>query len=559
MSEPAGTGRMDYEASVRAERSRFDKCLSVHDLPPIAHYWSETHLKSKLRPYGFEGSDELFLAQLTQQFTGKHRTPRFCSLGSGNGDLEIKLARQLVAAGQREFTFDCVDLNTEMRERALSAADEAGVAEHLRFIAADLNSWTPAEEYDAIIANQSLHHIVNLEGVFAEVKKALRPQGAFLISDMIGRNGHLRWPEAMTIIQEFWKILPPSYRGHCVTGQYEHEFEDWDCSVEGFEGVRAQDILPLLIDRFQFRLFAPFGNLIDPFIDRNFGPNFDPARVSDRAFIDAVHHRDEQELAAGRLKPTHLIAVLGTVASEPVCVNGLTPAYWVRHPNTPPAPQNPSAPEASPRSFFSTGAGPEELAGELDRLTIMVRDLTTRNEARVREAGDLSQWARSLEARLAEASQLLEQRQHEFDDRTQWALSLDARLSEAYRLLDEQQREILRRTEWARQLEREGEEKTAWAENLKEERIQLEMRTAHLERQLAHVRKPWTVLAPFLRRFLRRSAFRAAKLERANAAESRDHREIAKPMPPSTESRRSSEYPDNPKSHQISTPQRLEP
>jgi SAM-dependent methyltransferase len=458
-----------------------------------------------LCPYGFESSDKLFLSELTQQFTEGHRVPRFCSLGSGNGDLEIKLARELVAAGRQEFTFDCIDLNTEMRERALAAADDAGIAEHLRFIASDLNSWTPAQEYDAVIANQSLHHIVNLEGLFAEVKKALRPQGVFLISDMIGRNGHLRWPEAMSIIQEFWKTLPSSFRVNRVTSRYEHEFEDWDCSVEGFEGVRAQDILPLLIDQFQFRLFAPFGNLIDPFIDRSFGPNFDPARFSDRAFIDAVHHRDEQELAAGRLKPTHLIAVLGTVGSEPVCVNGLTPAYCVRHPDILPPTQIPSEQEANPRSFFGTFTISEEFAAELDRLTIILRDFTASVEARIREAGDLAEWARSLESRLTKASQLLEKRQIELDDRTQWALSLDARLAEAYRLLEKQEGELIGRTRWARQLEREWEEKTAWAETLKKERIQLELRTAHLERQLAYVRRPWTALAPFLRRFLMRS------------------------------------------------------
>jgi hypothetical protein len=72
--------------------------------------------------------------------------------------------------------------------------------------------------------------------------------------------------------------------------------------------VRAQDILPLLIQRFEFHLFFPFGNPIDPFIDRTFGPNFDRSRRSDRAFIDEVQERDARELAAGNLKPAHMIA-----------------------------------------------------------------------------------------------------------------------------------------------------------------------------------------------------------------------------------------------------------
>ena len=165
-------------------------------------------------------------------------------------------------------------------------------------------------EYDAVIANQSLHHVVNLEGLFDQVKRSLRPGGQFLISDMIGRNGHQRWPEALAVIHEFWRELPPSYRFNRLVGYYEELYQSWDCSTQGFEGVRSQDILPLLLDRFHFRLFVGYGNAIDPFIDRVFGCHFDPAAEWDRSFIDQVHRRDDEELIAGHLKPTHMIAVV---------------------------------------------------------------------------------------------------------------------------------------------------------------------------------------------------------------------------------------------------------
>ena len=108
---------------------------------------------------------------------------------------------------------------------------------------------------------------------------------------------------------------------------------DWDHSVAGFEGVRAQDVLPLVVRRFRFELFLPFANLIDPFIDRAFGYNFDPAKDWDRNFIDRVHARDEQEILAGRIKPTHMFAVMRL--SKPSRVSfwrGLTPEACVRQP-----------------------------------------------------------------------------------------------------------------------------------------------------------------------------------------------------------------------------------
>ncbi len=113
----------------------------------------------------------------------------------------------------------------------------------------------------------------------------------------------------------------------------ETDYPDWDCSVEGFEGIRSQDILPLLLDRFHFEFFYAFANVIDPFIDRGFGPNFDPEAEWDRAFIDRAHACDESGISSGALKPTHMLAVLtaggnGTL----ICRDKLTPDFCVRYP-----------------------------------------------------------------------------------------------------------------------------------------------------------------------------------------------------------------------------------
>jgi SAM-dependent methyltransferase len=160
------------------------------------------------------------------------------------------------------------------------------------------------------MANQSLHHVSNLEGLFAAIETGLTPKGRFITSDMIGRNGHQRWPEALAIVQEFWKELPSERRYNLQLRRNEQSFLDWDCSIAGFEGIRAQDILPLLIERFGFEFFLGFGNVIDPFIDRSFGHHFNADSTEDQAFIDRVHERDEAEILAGRITPTHMMAVL---------------------------------------------------------------------------------------------------------------------------------------------------------------------------------------------------------------------------------------------------------
>ena len=54
------------------------------------------------------------------------------------------------------------------------------------------------------MANHSLHHVLALEHLFAQVSATLREDGVFVVNDMIGRNGHQRWPEALDLLQRIW-------------------------------------------------------------------------------------------------------------------------------------------------------------------------------------------------------------------------------------------------------------------------------------------------------------------------------------------------------------------
>ena len=239
----------------------------------------------------------------------------------------------MLADGCGDFTIDCLDINASMLARGAAEASRAGVGSNIIPIEIDLNQWRPQCSYDVVIASQSLHHVVALEHVFDGIRTALPTDGRFIVTDIIGRNGHLRWPEARELVDEFWAELPSRYRYNRQLQRQEDRFDDWDCSVAGFEGIRAQDILPELIRRFHFDLFIGFANIIDPFIDRSFGFNFDAETDWDRSFIDRVHARDEAELATGRIKPTHMFAVMRVgPGEEGVHLPGLSPRQSVRPP-----------------------------------------------------------------------------------------------------------------------------------------------------------------------------------------------------------------------------------
>ena len=221
------------------------------------------------------------------------RRRRIVSLGAGECEHEIALIKKLLETGETDFMLEALELSPVRSERARATASKDGVGSYLTISEADLNSWVPEQKYSIVIAKDTLHHVLELEHLSDSVHEALEDEGTFLTSDMIGRNGHMRWPEALEIIQGIWKFIPDHYKTNHQLKRVEQEYENWDCSKVGFEGIRAQDILPLLVKKFSFRSFLGFGNLPDIFIERGFGHNLsvdDPHRYRIYRFSGGLEH-----------------------------------------------------------------------------------------------------------------------------------------------------------------------------------------------------------------------------------------------------------------------------
>jgi SAM-dependent methyltransferase len=326
---------MSYSAKLEQEISNYRDVLDVSALPEIFFYWSDKHLRPKLESLGFSNPNQVYVSYISRVASSPPaRVCHILSLGAGNCDTEVGLAELLIQSGVNNFVFNCLDVNPEMLARGRQLAIERNLVSHFAFIETDINSWAVEKTYDIIIANQSLHHFVELELLFEKTWHALTDEGFFLTNDMIGRNGHLRWPEALELVQACWSLLDEKHKWNHLLQRHEPVYENWDCSISGFEGIRAQDILPLLARTFRFSLFLGFGNLINVFIDRGFGHNFDPADPRDCHFIDFVSGLDDYFIESGKIKPTQMIAAMTKYAStETKIYKHLTPEFCVRDPN----------------------------------------------------------------------------------------------------------------------------------------------------------------------------------------------------------------------------------
>jgi len=330
---------VDYQSRLRREVKHFRGVDRVHDLPPIFHYWTSGHVRPKLRAVGINSLASFYpnaLAYLCRKNAGMFIEA--VSIGAGNCQLEIRLARELQAKGINNFRIDCLDVNPHMLERGERIAQQAGLTEKFGFLNVDINDWkVEKRRYTACIANHSLHHFLELEGLFTKVRESLVSDGVFLVNDMVGRNGHRRWPEALVHAKQIWEEMPDRYKYNHRLKRFRPQYVDFDFSKSGgFEGIRAQDILPLLLEFFYFEVFAAFGNIIDRFIGRAFGPNFKVESEEDRAFIDRVAELDDRLIDEGIVKPTHIVAKLRAQPVERItCYRHWTPEHCLRPRNWP--------------------------------------------------------------------------------------------------------------------------------------------------------------------------------------------------------------------------------
>jgi SAM-dependent methyltransferase len=326
---------MSYEAKVEQEIRNYRDVANVHELPPIYHYWSNKHLSPKCQSLGFNNPDQFYVQHITQ--LARSTTQSTCnilSLGAGNCDTEVRLSELLTASNVHNFAFHCLDINSQMLARGEQLAREQDLTSHFVFIETDINSWDAQTSYDIVLANQSLHHIVELELLFEKTHRCLRDSGFFLTNDMIGRNGHMRWPEALELVQACWTLLDEKQKWNWQLKRHEEVYENWDCSIEGFEGIRSQDILPLLVKVFHFECFLGFGNAINVFVDRAFGHNFDVSNLKDCYFIDFVSQLDDYFIEKGLFKPTQMIAAMTkTDRSREKVYKHLTPEFCIRPPS----------------------------------------------------------------------------------------------------------------------------------------------------------------------------------------------------------------------------------
>jgi ubiquinone/menaquinone biosynthesis C-methylase UbiE len=114
-------------------------------------------------------------------FAGRRPVGRCLILGCGKGKVE----RALAARGffRHCDAYDIAAGSITVAKQLATAQGLASIAYHV----ADVNELELSDRcYDAVFVTMALHHFANLEGVFAQIRRSLKPDGLLLCDEYVG-------------------------------------------------------------------------------------------------------------------------------------------------------------------------------------------------------------------------------------------------------------------------------------------------------------------------------------------------------------------------------------
>lgn len=299
-------GSRAYDSHADAEREHYNQVFAADReklIEPVPESWIEVQRRASDYIRARTGND--ITGHLLARLRARPNT-RMLSLGSGPGGIELMLAREIPAA-----EYVCIDFNPELLSLGAERAEEEGLP--VRFDGADLNSIRlPQDQFDLILCHASLHHVVELEWLAAQMKTALRAGGELVVVDVVTRNGYRMWPETRRAVAAIWKTLPERYRlNHTAYAEKRIDRKLWesDTRVSGMECARSEDVLPVLSHYFKAEILVPYLSLSRRFFDTMYGPNYDLGRQLDRAILSWIWELDCASLEHRTLRGESVFAV----------------------------------------------------------------------------------------------------------------------------------------------------------------------------------------------------------------------------------------------------------
>jgi len=233
------TSSFDYEKLIEEEKQHYSDIEVTDDLKEggahastsWSYYWQ--HVDRTISRGPFANVPEW----LGTTYGARAEPIEILSLGSGYCGNELDFARRIDAPCR----IHCTDINDDIFAQAKEVAANEGL--DVSFRTEDLNFIDiEPDRYHMIFAHAVLHHVINLERLYDQISRGLKSDGVLHLVEVVGQNRKLIWDENEAFANQLLEHLPEQVIGDHRLHVLPEE--------EGMEGIRQEEIMPLMESRF---------------------------------------------------------------------------------------------------------------------------------------------------------------------------------------------------------------------------------------------------------------------------------------------------------------------
>ena len=240
----------------------------------------------------------------------KHLAPRLdraLVVGCGSGWLD----RAVAARGRFRSIVAC-DIAEATIERARTEAARQELHQ-IEYRTIDLENVDLDGPYDAIFANDVLHHVTDLEGTFEKLHSALAPEGKLLFNEYVGPNRFQYSDDRMDLVNRYFRLFPDELRREFPDRQISWRRDRMPAEevikADPTEAVRSEDVLPIARRVFKIeREYEYGGGLLNPLL---YGVviNFDEEQPEHRNLLEVLCGTEARLMACGAIPSDFAVMV----------------------------------------------------------------------------------------------------------------------------------------------------------------------------------------------------------------------------------------------------------
>ncbi len=286
------------ESAAEIVREKWNETMRQRVEGPIRKFsWHSSTVQQFMRGNFTDGLTDLeYLARYLEDKPIRHAL----DIGGGHGEMARQYQKRLEVDH-----FEVIDISDfAVREGQARAVREG---RNMTFHHLDMNrDDLPDVQYDLIMASGALHHIENLEHLFAQIALRLAPDGVFFAKDYMGPN-HMQWrPKQLEMMNAIVGVLPDemnrvAHKNDAIIREITPIPLEIFARVDPSEGVRAEDIFEVMEQHLEVDRVVPLGQTIVYEALRGRIQNFDDNNPKDAAILSLICLLEKELMSAGAI------------------------------------------------------------------------------------------------------------------------------------------------------------------------------------------------------------------------------------------------------------------